>query len=24
LRNKLRDYATQGIAVPPPATGVAA
>ncbi len=24
LRNKLRDYATQGVAVPPPATGVAA
>jgi two-component system, response regulator FlrC len=24
LRNKLRDYATQGVAVPPPAAGVAA
>ena len=24
LRNKLRDYAAQGIAVPPPAAGVAA
>ncbi len=24
LRNKLRDYAAQGLAVPPPATGVAA
>jgi two-component system response regulator FlrC len=24
LRNKLRDYAAQGVAVPPPAAGVAA
>ena len=24
LRNKLRDYATQGVAVPPPAAGIAA
>jgi DNA-binding NtrC family response regulator len=24
LRNKLRDYATQGVRVPPPAAGVAA
>jgi DNA-binding NtrC family response regulator len=24
LRNKLRDYATQGVRVPPPAVGVAA
>jgi DNA-binding protein Fis len=24
LRNKLRDYAAQGIAVPPPGAGIAA
>ena len=24
LRNKLRDYAAQGVAVPPPGAGVAA